>query len=111
MSSGNLRVENEELPFRKARQLSILQSEGLVPLRQSLETQGTKGTQLNDSLAMSSAAPSLGRASVQVQTEFVYSSNQKHSVVHLHGDWNGWEPIGMHVEKGNLLQGNKPHLN
>lgn len=39
-------------------------------------------------------------SSVPVQTEFVYSTPESHNAVHLHGDWNSWEPIAMHIESG-----------
>jgi hypothetical protein len=43
--------------------------------------------------------PTLLSASL-VQTEFVFTDNSGRSEVQLVGDWTGWEPIEMSLEKG-----------
>lgn len=66
----------------------------------------------NDSVEVFRPLQSAGRrgssgSSVPVRTEFVYTSSEKHKTVQLHGDWNSWEPIAMHIENGIFpLEGN-----
>lgn len=38
----------------------------------------------------------------QIRTEFVFASERNHGSVYLCGDWSGWQPIQMKLEKGTL---------
>lgn len=72
----------------------------LVPKKQSREPQHFLE---KDNFSVDVAEGGLGGSSVPVQTEFVYTSLEIHKAVHLHGDWNSWKPIALHIENGNFI--------